>query len=771
MRALGAGERSHRDLLSGVIDALRDRHLLLVIDNFEHLLGETPGWLSALLAAASRVKCLITSRVPLNIGGEQRFLVAPFAIPAVDALERLRENAAVGLFTQRAHAVNPAFALDATNASAVAEICRRLDGLPLGIELAAARSNLFTPDQILARLSDRLALLAGGQRDALARHRSMRAAIGWSYDLLSPAAQFAFRRFSVFAGGVSLDAFAFVIAEHDGENTNDGIDILEDLVEHNLVRPVPGLTTEPRYGMLETIREFGVECLNALGEVRSARNTHAEWFARLVAENPIAPPDRVSRERLDLLEIEHPNLRAAIAWFMDEGRIEEAVDMAIDIIGFRYVRGYVQDVGAFCEMVQDLDLDALPPATRAKVLLVQGGFDFYVGNPDLGRAKLSNAADLFAEVGNSRHECGALLVLGHVHRAVDDLDRADQAYTGALHAARRAHHVTGTCAAKGNLGIDAMLRGRLDAARAMLDDVLRVIREAGNHYLAAWASIYLGQIALQQGDRGRAAELLVASEAMLDALGNKLDQPKVLLALSELAADRGDERAALRYLEAALEAARAAGETQFVARALLDLGRLAYRRNAINVAARQLTESLTLYVQLGFHREIADCLGSLAVLAVEQNDLRRAARFFGAASGLRASGEATSRVPSQDDEQERASVAVCDALGTVACREQWDAGGRMNVATILADATGLETRVDEAYRHARLQEDSERFGLTAREVEVIRYLADGLNNQEIARELFISRRTVASHIEHIIAKLDVRSRTAVVAFAIRNDLV
>jgi predicted ATPase len=282
-RAMEIRRPVHPDPLDDILDAMRDRHLLLVLDNYEHLLSEPPTWLTALVRIEPNIKVLATSRVPLNIDAEYRFIVPPFDLPDVDAPTQLRDNTAVALFAQRARATNSAIVLNDTDLRTIAEICRRLDGLALAVELAAARISVFTPDQILARLSDRLALLTDGRRDAPDRHRSIRDAIGWSYGLLSAEAQSAFRRASVFIGSVSIDAMAFISLPDRGGAGGDALAVVSELTDHNLIRAVPGAEAEPRYAMLQTIREFALDQLVALGEDRSARDAHAAWFMELGA--------------------------------------------------------------------------------------------------------------------------------------------------------------------------------------------------------------------------------------------------------------------------------------------------------------------------------------------------------------------------------------------------------------------------------------------------------------------------------------------------------
>ena len=318
---LGVREVVGQPLLETLSGFLTDKRLLLLLDNCERVLAAAPD-VAALLAASPTVSILATSRAALHIRGEREFPLLPLPLPAADRLPPLEELAqvpAVALFVELAAASQPDFALTADNAAAVAAICRRLDGLPLAIELAAARMKVLPPAALLARLEQRLPLLTGGGRDLPARQRTMRDAIAWSYDLLAPEEQALFRRLAVFAGGFTLDAAEAVAAPGAALPVLDGV---VALVEQSLLRQMPGLDDEPRYQMLETVREFGLERLAAAGEADEVRQRHARHFLMLAERRVHGMQLFMDLESLTRVAPEQDNVRLALAWFDDHGEID-----------------------------------------------------------------------------------------------------------------------------------------------------------------------------------------------------------------------------------------------------------------------------------------------------------------------------------------------------------------------------------------------------------------------------------------------------------------
>ncbi|MBA3275163.1 MAG: NACHT domain-containing protein, partial [Chloroflexia bacterium] len=396
VQSLGLQESSALPAAEVLVNVLAGQHLLLVLDNFEQVVEAAGSWLTRLIARCPRLKILVTSRIALNIDGEQRFVVPPLLVPEPGAVD-LRQAAALDLFAQRARAIDLNFAIHERNETTVAEICRHLDGLPLAIELAAARVNVLSPDAILARLSHRLDLLTGGRRDAASRMGSMREAIGWSYDLLSHEQQALFCRHSVFVGSFSLEAAAFVAGFPDSPVEESGmLDAVHRLVDQSLVYMVSS-ETGPRFGMLETIREFGLAQLEGEGDEESAHRAHAEYFLAL---GSLADGSR-KRERarwLDLMEAEHANVRAASSWLADHGRLADAIEYNVQILYYFHARGHRREARAQFE--DWLRHPTLVPRSRtyAVALVMAAGYGITMGDFARSYSMIDEAVEIFREL-------------------------------------------------------------------------------------------------------------------------------------------------------------------------------------------------------------------------------------------------------------------------------------------------------------------------------------------------------------------------------------
>ncbi|MBI3973469.1 MAG: adenylate/guanylate cyclase domain-containing protein [Chloroflexi bacterium] len=343
-QVLAIREAAGQPLRERLTDHLRDKPLLLVLDNFEHVLGAAPD-VASLLAACPQLKVLVTSRAVLRLYGEHEFRVPPLQLPDPKRrppVERLAQCEAVRLFVERAQAVKADFALTEENAPAVTEICQRLDGLPLAIELAAARIRLLTPPAILARLERRLPLLTGGARDLPVRQQTLRGAIAWSYDLLDPGQKALFRRLSVFVGGCTLEAAA-VVCDMPGGPDLELLDGLESLVAKSLLRQEEVAGREPRFQMLETIREYALERLAESGEEDALRRRHADFFLTLAAaaESAMAGPQQA--DWLDRLETEHDNLRPALRWSVETREAGRGLRLGAILCRFWLVRGHLTE--------------------------------------------------------------------------------------------------------------------------------------------------------------------------------------------------------------------------------------------------------------------------------------------------------------------------------------------------------------------------------------------------------------------------------------------
>ncbi|HEY7034657.1 MAG TPA: tetratricopeptide repeat protein, partial [Thermomicrobiales bacterium] len=511
-QALGVREAGDRPLADGVMRHLRDRHLLLVLDNFEQVLPAAP-LVGDLLAAAPGLRLLITSRAVLHLYGEHAFAVPPLSLPdrpegtrRLPPPEDLARYEAIRLFTERARATRADFRLTEANAPAVAAVCARLDGLPLAIELAAARIGLLPPRALLSRLARRLPLLVGGARDLPTRLRTMRDAIAWSHDLLSPEEQMLFRRLAVFVGGWTLEAAAAVVAAPG----DPGIDVLEglgSLVDRSLVSQAEQPDGEPRFGMLETVREFGLEQLAASGDDEAVRRAHAAWCVGLAERFRESLVSLAFLEWPDRIEADLDNLRAALAWLERTGDAGGLLRLAGSLGEFWIFRSHRQEGRGWLQRALDPPRSTAIPATvRARGLRSAGLLAAYRGDYEEASALGAESLALWRGLGDRQGTALALHVLGFVDLGQGHYD----------HAVSHIGEAQAIFEALGNRWWAAGLRsdilgpavwgqGDPAAAAAILEDALAVYRELGDPLNAAVTLNYLGFVACDRGDHAAAA--------------------------------------------------------------------------------------------------------------------------------------------------------------------------------------------------------------------------------------------------------------------------
>ena len=567
-------------------DALHDRleraELLLVLDNFEHVLDAAP-LVASLLRACSRLTVLTTSREPLRLSAEREYEVRP--LNAVDAAD-----AAVALFVERARAVRPGFELASTDAEAVAELCRRIDGLPLAIELAAARIRLLTPQAMLDRLSDRLDLLTGGARDLPVRQQTLRAAIDWSYDLLDPAEQALLRRLSVVSGGCTLEtAEALHVAlGGDGEQ---GLDLAASLVERSLLRQEED-AGQPRLTMLETIRAYGLEQLRTDAEEPAARRAHAIWFTRLAEAAAADASGPAQLARLRQIDAEHANLRAALDW-----SVANDPPLALRLAGvlwrYWYARGFLSEGRQRLGVV--LALDGGEPADRARTL----------------------------------HGAGVLT------QAQGDYEQATRLLEDGLALARSSGERLTVALSLNHLGVVARDRGEYATAIRQIEESLALFQELGDDWGVALSLNNLGVVAQRQRNHPRAAELLEDSLRRFRTTGDRWGAAIPLNNLGQVALERGDLDLATSALSETLTLYRELGDTRHIAITLTKLALVAEARDDATEAGRLCRESLLLRRDLGDKDGTITAIERLAGVAALAGNARQAVRLLGASSAHR----------------------------------------------------------------------------------------------------------------------------------------
>jgi predicted ATPase/transcriptional regulator with XRE-family HTH domain len=664
-RQLGVDDRDATPLPGRLRTALRDRRMLVVLDNFEHVLTARDGVIG-LLEACPGLVVLVTSRTALRVRAGREYPVAPLALPGSDPAD---DSPAVQLFLDRAEAAGVELAPDPATSETVAEICRRLDGIPLAIELAAARLPVLPPGDLLARLTRRLPLLVDGPHDLPARQKTMRDAISWSYELLQEPERRLFRQLSVFSGGGALDAVEAVCPTGD-------LDGLTALVASNLVR-MPTADGGSRVSMLETIREFGGEQLEDRGEAGPARHRHAGWYLALAEEAAAALAGPDAAAWLARLDDEHDNLRAALGWACDQGDGPAALRLAGALGRFWVQRGHLSEGRRWCAAALALPADGGADTRSVRVNCLVAAGRLAIGQAAYGEAEamVGEAESLVRAHGAPVELAAVLNTRGLLARAQDRYAASAEAYTEALALGRSAGNRGEEAAALLGLAYAAMFTGDAARAGALTEQSLAAARRSQDRLILAQALFLLGWGASNTGAYERAEALGAEALGLFAELGETGEHAEALFVLGTVAMFTGDYRRGATLFEQSLAERRGRGDEHTAARhlgglgsALLNLGDLARARAVLEeslVVARrfddqwstamslmllghlrlvegdpgraraELTEAATLFTATGNMVYLPWCLEGLAGVAAARGRLGRAAEIAGARSALR----------------------------------------------------------------------------------------------------------------------------------------
>ncbi len=694
-RTLGVSEAGSRSVIESLTDFVRDKRLMLVLDNFEQVVEAGPR-IADLLQAAPHLKALVTSREVLHVRGEHGFTVPPLPVPpeAKDARPGSARRAAqsgiasyagVQLFVARAQAAKADFVLTEENAPAVAEICTRLDGLPLAIELAAARIRLLSPQAMLARLEPVLKFLTAGPRDLPARQQTLRATLDWSYGLLDEAEKALFRRLAVFVGGCTLEA-AEAICNADGA-LPDALVSLGSLVDKNLIRQYEGADGQVRLRRLRVIREYALERLEESGEGPGLRQQHAAFFLKL-AET--ADPHLLGREQavwLNRLETEHDNLRAALDRCTTGGDFEVGLRLAGQLWRFWYLRGYLQEGRRWLEGVLSATAE-MASAARAKALFGAGVLAWRQGDYAAAQGLHGEGLALNRQLGDRKGIADSLNNLGIIASRQGDYSQARLLYGESLALMRELGEKRGVAVLLNNLGLVAVNQGDYATARGYYTETLAIMEALGDRRNMATALNNLGEVSFAQGDDTAAAGYHEASLAIMRELG---DQRGIALSLTNLGlvAWRGGNPAAASALhEESLALWREVGDKHGIAAALNNLAPVLQDQGNAMAAAAVLKESLALRQEAGDKYGIGRCLVGLAGLAMARTEPTRAGRLLGATAALLDTiGGRLDALDRQVYERTRASVQA--ALGEDASAA-WAEGQAMPLEAAVAYALEMQ---------------------------------------------------------------------------------
>jgi len=695
--SLGLSEQPGRSLMDTLTGALQPRKPLLVLDNCEHLIAACAHLVETLLRSCPGLHILTTSREAFNTPGETIWLVPSLGVPDayhLPPIEGLVKYESVQLFIERATSVLPAFRLTQENAQALVQVCHRLDGLPLAIELAAARVKVLSLEQIATRLDHSYRLLAGGSRTALPRQQTLQATIEWSYHLLPEKERILFRRLSVFLGSFALEA-AEAVCAGNGLEQDEVLDLLSHLVDKSLVA-VTQRSGEARYRLLETIRQYAQEKLLEFGEAAHMRRNHRDWYARLAEQAKAETLEARQGSWFELLEAEHENLRVALGWSLDQQEAETAARIGAGIFRFWLLRGYISEGRLWMERA--LSGFSEKNAVRAKALNV--AVVLTIQQDDYKRAKTlaEESLDLCRELADRKETGYALNTLGWLAHNEGD-------YAGAV---------------------------------TFFEESLAISRERGDPSSIASVLTNLGIITLARGDVERAKELCEESLARRKTLVDKGGCAHTLTILGRIALIQGDdERATACY-----------------------------------------KESLTLRLETGEKEGIATALEGLAAVAGMQGQPVRAVRLYGSAQSLRTMLGAP-LTPMDRSSYEQTVAAVRALLDEPTFLNAWTEGQAMPLVEAIAEVAQVKVREHITPSPVPAPQDTPStspfrgnpFGLTGREIEVLRLVTQGLTTLQIAERLIISPRTADAHLRSIYSKLGVTSRSAATRSAIEHKLV
>jgi predicted ATPase/DNA-binding SARP family transcriptional activator/DNA-binding CsgD family transcriptional regulator len=727
-------EQPAQPLTETLVESLHNKSMLLVLDNCEHLIDAAARLVDALLDGCPRVRILATSREALAVAGETLWPVPALSVPSSQRMPTVAElegYEAVRLFVERASDRRAGFALGPANAEAVAEACRRLEGVPLAIELAAARVGTMSVEEISERLGDSLGLLIGGGRTAVPRQRTLRGALDWSHELLSNEEQTLFGRLSVFAGGWTLEA-AEAVAAREGIGESDILESLSGLVDKSLVVAEVSQGTRVRYRLLEPVRQYALEKLEESGEAESVRRRHTEHFLTLAEEADLGwwGPDQGTW--LKRLVPDHDNMRAALSWTLERDEVELGLRIAGALQLFWSAQGHYGEGREWLE-------EAL-----AK---------------DDGRASAAARA-------------GALEGLGWLAYDQDDLDRAEAAAKEGLELSARAV-VEGsvTASLQDILGCIAEGRGDYAHAKRLNEESLKLYQKSRDRRGVAFCLNNLGKVYISQGDHKRAKELYQEGLALSRELGGVDMLINFLINLGYVSLLEGDHERAMALNEEAAGLCRDVGQRDLFPVALDNVGWAALLLGDREKAETSYAGSLTLCNELGRKMIAAESLEGLACAAEARGEATHAARLFGAARALRETvGYQTP--PETHNLRKPYLTRILSQLDEAAWEAAFKEGQAMSfeeaIEYALSEQMSVTSDAPAPDQPSAIKQSST---LTAREREVAAMIAQGLSNRQIAQGLYLSEHTVKRHISKILRKLGLASRAEVAAWATERLLL
>jgi predicted ATPase/DNA-binding CsgD family transcriptional regulator len=756
---------------------LREKHCLLLLDNFEQVVAAAPA-LAELLTACPHVKILATSRAVLHIQGEYEFPVPPLALPEPSSqlsVEELAEYPAIALFLQRALAIKPDFEVTTASMQTILAICRRLDGLPLAIELAAARIKLFSPQALLQRMSHPLAILTGGTLNTPERQLTLRNTIAWSYHLLNAVEQQLFRRISVFIGGCTLEAIEALYISHP-EGSKLVLDTVTSLIDKSLLLQ-SGQGDEPRVIMLKTIREYAAEMLDTSGEEQSVRLAHASYYIALAEESERELGGPRQAIWLERLEGEHDNLRAAMNWTLEqdgndaEHRVELALRLGGALRRFWQMRGYLDEGQIFLtRALATSEGVEVSLRARARALIAAGTLASTQNDYDRTETYCRQSLALFRELGDQQGTALSLYLLSIVPWMKGDSIAARSMAQEALTLFREMGDKERVAWSLYTLGLLDAQEGKYDSARTLYEESLSAHRALGDKRGIAISLLHLAQLLfVSQGDQKAVRSLLEESLSLFTDLGEKEGIANSYSLAGQLSLNQGDLAAARLQTEESILLYKEMGHRKALAESLAILARVRAAEGEQSAALSLYEESLAIARELNHSALIASCLEGIAQVVSTQGKSWWAALLLGTAESMREAINAP--IPRvEQGNYERTVTTIRDGLGDFDFARARSKGRAMSPEQAFSNQAREEPLSPTQTAPAAIPMHTYPAGLTARQVQVLRLLARGMTNGEIARELDLSEKTVAHHLTHIFNKTGSENRASAVAFAIHHGL-
>src|SRR5256885_111937 len=766
-QTLGLRDVEERSLFESLKAFLRDKHLLLLLDNFEQVLEASPA-LVELLQACPSIKIMVTSRAVLHVEGEYEFSVPPLSLPDplhLPAYEELLHYAAVALFVQRAQMVKPQFVLSEDNAAAVAQICIRLDGLPLSIELAAARSKLLSSRALLGRLNHRLAVLTGGRQDAPTRQQTLRATLRWSYDLLNAPEQRCFRCLAIFVGGCTLEA-AEAVCSAAVDLSFPVIDLVASLLDKSLLQQSDRDGDEPRLLMLETIREYALERLMDSGELEATRERHALYYLALAEQGEPELFGHQQRLWMDRLTWDAENFRAALQWSQTHHRKEQLLRLAGNLGHFWYMCGRFSEAMLWIETALREVAPDVAVSARIKALYIVALIASHVGQSDLLFGRVRECLTLARQHRDGRGFVIASWALVHDLLSGGDIigtrAQAEETLTFVRAHAPAEDSWTLACALNA-FGSVVLSQGDYAQAQQLYERAIALFKEAGDLWLYGELHLFLANVYWAQGDEARAQSFFQEGLAVHDQVGNAWVTGWFVSLFGKIALRQGDIPRARFLLEAGLKRHQQVGDQQGQALLYALLAQAAASERDYTLTRTLAAQSLELARAVGDMGSLILCLEELADVVAAQGEPEWATVLWGAAERYREASNATLPLVERLSRARRVEQAK-RLLGEQIFAARWAEGRTLTAEQAIA-ASPTPDRTSKAQKPAQGRPGHKSVvqplldPLSQRELEVLQLLAAGASNQEIAAALFRAPGTVKLHVSHILSKFGVKSRT------------